>query len=68
MFSGIVEEAAKVTAIKRDGGNVHLTLSCSFVDELKIDQSVSHNGVCLTVVSLPGDGTYTVTAIHPAGR
>ena len=62
MFSGIVEEAAKVTAIKRDGGNVHLTLSCSFVDELKIDQSVSHNGVCLTVVSLPGDGTYTVTA------
>ena len=50
MFSGIVEEAAKVTAIKRDGGNVHLTLSCSFVDELKIDQSVSHNGVCLTVV------------------
>ena len=64
MFSGIVEEAAKVTAIKRDGGNVHLTLSCSFVDELKIDQSVSHNGVCLTVVSLPGDGTYTVTAIQ----
>ncbi|WP_303741559.1 riboflavin synthase [uncultured Muribaculum sp.] len=64
MFSGIVEEAAKVTAIKRDGGNVHLTLTCSFVDELKIDQSVSHNGVCLTVVSLPGDGTYTVTAIQ----
>lgn len=64
MFSGIVEEAAKVTAIKRDGGNVHLRLSCSFVDELKIDQSVSHNGVCLTVVSLPGDGTYTVTAIQ----
>ena len=65
MFSGIVEEAAKVTAIKRDGGNVHLTLSCSFVDELKIDQSVSHNGVCLTVVSLPGDGTYTV---RPRGK
>lgn len=64
MFSGIVEEAAQVVAIERDGGNVHLTLSCSFVDELKIDQSVAHNGVCLTVVSLPGDGTYTVTAIQ----
>ncbi|MBR1964170.1 MAG: riboflavin synthase [Muribaculaceae bacterium] len=64
MFSGIVEEAAQVVAIERDGGNVHLTLSCSFVDELRIDQSVAHNGVCLTVVSLPGDGTYTVTAIQ----
>lgn len=64
MFSGIVEEAAKVVAIVRDGGNVHLTLTCSFVDELKIDQSVSHNGVCLTVVSLLGDNTYTVTAIQ----
>ncbi|MBD5285520.1 MAG: riboflavin synthase [Bacteroides sp.] len=64
MFSGIVEEAAKVVAVKRDGGNVHLTLTCSFVDELKIDQSVSHNGVCLTVVALPGDNTYTVTAIQ----
>lgn len=64
MFSGIVEEAARVTAFERDGGNVHLTLTCSFVDELKIDQSISHNGVCLTVVSLPGDNTYTVTAIQ----
>ena len=64
MFSGIVEEAARVVKIERDGGNVHLTLTCSFVDELKIDQSVAHNGVCLTVVSLPGDGTYTVTAIQ----
>lgn len=64
MFSGIVEEAAKVVAIVRDGGNVHLTLTCSFVDELKIDQSVSHNGVCLTIVALPGDNTYTVTAIQ----
>ena len=64
MFSGIVEEAAHVVDIRRDGGNVHLTLACSFVDELKIDQSVSHNGVCLTVVSLPGDCTYTVTAIQ----
>ncbi|MDE7397566.1 MAG: riboflavin synthase [Muribaculum sp.] len=64
MFSGIVEEPARVVAVKRDGGNMHLTLSCSFVNELKIDQSVAHNGVCLTVVELPGDGTYTVTAIQ----
>jgi len=64
MFSGIVEETARVVRLQRDGGNLHLTLSCSFVDELKIDQSVSHNGVCLTVVALPGDGTYTVTAVQ----
>ena len=62
MFSGIVEEAAKVAAIKEDQGNVHLTVNCSFVNELKVDQSVSHNGVCLTVVAIEGD-TYTVTAI-----
>lgn len=64
MFSGIVEEAAKVVRLEKDADNLHITLACSFVDELKIDQSVSHNGVCLTVVALPGDGTYTVTAIH----
>lgn len=64
MFSGIVEEAAEVVALREDKGNLHLTMRCSFVDELKIDQSVSHNGVCLTVVALPGDGTYTVTAIQ----
>ncbi|MBQ9076228.1 MAG: riboflavin synthase [Muribaculaceae bacterium] len=64
MFSGIVEEAARVVAIDRDGGNVHITVDCSFAGELKIDQSVAHNGVCLTVVSLNGDGTYTVTAIQ----
>lgn len=63
MFSGIVEEAAKVVAIEHDKGNIHLTMECSFVDELKIDQSVSHNGVCLTVVSKT-DRTYTVTAIR----
>lgn len=62
MFSGIVEEAAKVVAVRNEDGNVHLTLTCSFVDELTIDQSISHNGVCLTVVSIDGD-TYTVTAI-----
>lgn len=64
MFSGIVEEAARVVAVEKDGGNVHLTLRCSFADELRIDQSVAHNGVCLTIVSLPGDGTYTVTAVQ----
>ncbi len=63
MFSGIVEEAAKVVAIEKDKSNLHLTLECSFVDELKIDQSISHNGVCLTVVDLT-DKTYTVTAIQ----
>ena len=64
MFSGIVEEAATVVAAERDGGNLQLTVRCSFVNELKIDQSVAHNGVCLTVVSLNPDETYTVTAIQ----
>lgn len=64
MFSGIVEEAAEVVRIERDGSNVHLTMKCSFTDELKIDQSVAHNGVCLTVVSLNDDNTYTVTAVQ----
>ncbi|MDR1763224.1 MAG: riboflavin synthase [Dysgonamonadaceae bacterium] len=63
MFSGIVEEAATVEKIVRDRGNIHLTLKCSFVNELKIDQSLAHNGVCLTVVAIDGD-TYTVTAIR----
>lgn len=64
MFSGIVEEASVVADVIRKDGNVDLKVRCSFVDELKIDQSVAHNGVCLTVVSIPGDGTYTVTAIQ----
>lgn len=64
MFSGIVEEAAKVVAVKDEDGNRHLTVKCSFADELKIDQSVAHNGVCLTVVELHPDNTYTVTAIQ----
>jgi len=64
MFSGIVEESARVVALRHDLDNLHITLECSFTDELKIDQSVAHNGVCLTVVALPGDGTYTVTAIR----
>jgi len=64
MFSGIVEEAGQVIAIEKDQENVHFTLTCSFVDDLKIDQSLSHNGVCLTVVKIDRSAkTYTVTAI-----
>lgn len=62
MFSGIVEETAKVVSLNKEGENLHITMECSFVNELKIDQSIAHNGVCLTVVSIEG-GTYTVTAI-----
>ncbi len=62
MFSGIVEECAKVVGIEKDRENVHFTLTCSFVGELGIDQSVSHNGVCLTVVKKTAD-TYVVTAM-----
>ncbi|RPH73549.1 riboflavin synthase, partial [bacterium] len=63
MFSGIIEEAAIVRDLSKDKENLHITLGCSFVDELKIDQSISHNGVCLTVVKKTAD-TYTVTAIQ----
>lgn len=62
MFSGIVEEAAKVVSIEKEKENLHITLSCSFAKNLRVDQSVSHNGVCLTVVKQHND-TYTVTAI-----
>lgn len=63
MFSGIIEEFATVTAIKHDRENIDFTLTCSFVGELKIDQSVAHNGVCLTVVDISTPDTYTVTAM-----
>jgi riboflavin synthase len=62
MFSGIVEEAATVTKLVKERENLHITLKCSFAGELKVDQSVSHNGVCLTVVGVTGT-EYTVTAI-----
>jgi riboflavin synthase len=62
MFSGIVEDAAIIRRLDYDKGNLHLTLECSFTGELKIDQSVAHNGVCLTVVNIEGN-QYTVTAI-----
>lgn len=63
MFSGIIEEAATVVDLKKEQSNLHITLRCSFTDQLKIDQSIAHNGVCLTVVSIDGE-TYTVTAIQ----
>ena len=62
MFSGIVEEFATVVDIKHDRENIDFSLKCSFCDELKIDQSIAHNGVCLTVVKIE-DGVYTVTAM-----
>ncbi len=63
MFSGIVEEAARVVAVEKKDGNVELTIRCSFAQELRIDQSVAHNGVCLTITSVDND-TYKVTAIQ----
>lgn len=63
MFTGIIETLGKVEKLEKEGGNLHLTLSSSITSELKVDQSVSHNGVCLTVVSLNKD-QYTVTAIE----
>ncbi|MHA6247862.1 riboflavin synthase [Pontibacter sp. CAU 1760] len=62
MFTGIIETLGRVTAIREENTNKHFTLTSSFTNELKIDQSVAHNGVCLTVVGINGD-TYTVTAI-----
>lgn len=62
MFSGIVEEAATVAVLEKENENLHIALECSFTNELKIDQSISHNGVCLTVIRKEGK-TYTVTAI-----
>lgn len=62
MFSGIVEEMATIVAIEKNQGNIDFTLKCSFVDQLAIDQSVAHNGVCLTVVAIK-NGCYTVTAM-----
>ena len=63
MFSGIIESTARVTALEKELDNLHLTMACPFARELKIDQSVAHNGVCLTVVRQQGD-EYTVTAMR----
>jgi riboflavin synthase len=62
MFSGIVEESGEVTDLKKEQSNLHITIKPSFINELKIDQSIAHNGTCLTVVDLKDD-SYTVTAI-----
>ncbi|CAA0165940.1 riboflavin synthase [Tenacibaculum maritimum] len=62
MFTGIIETLGVVTKTKIEAGNIHLTLQSNFTNELKIDQSVAHNGVCLTVIDIKGD-EYTVTAI-----
>ena len=62
MFTGIVEEIGKITQVKKTGDNLDISIKARMVPELKIDQSVSHNGVCLTVVSLTDD-EYTVTAV-----
>ncbi len=63
MFTGIIETLARVERIEKEGTNVHFTFSCSFTNELKIDQSVAHNGTCLTVIAIEGDN-YTLTAIE----
>lgn len=67
MFSGIVEAKGIVQDIVAEQSNLHLVISCPFTQELKIDQSVAHNGVCLTVVKIDGT-TYTVTAIDETLR
>ncbi|MBL4905677.1 MAG: riboflavin synthase [Flavobacteriaceae bacterium] len=62
MFTGIIESLGSITAISKEYENIHLTVKCEFTNELKIDQSVAHNGICLTVVAISED-EYTVTAI-----
>ncbi len=62
MFTGIIEELGEVTKLQREKDNLHITVRSSLSSELKIDQSLAHNGVCLTVVAL-GEGTHTITAI-----
>lgn len=62
MFTGIIEALGEVTKLEKEGSNLHITMSSPFTKELKIDQSVAHNGTCLTVIAIDGD-EYTVTAI-----
>ena len=63
MFTGIIEEIAEVVGLKKDGKNIHYSFESDITNELKIDQSIAHNGVCLTVVDIDTD-VYTVTAIN----
>ena len=67
MFTGIIETLGTITSIEEEGDNVHFTLSSNFTNELQSDQSVAHNGVCLTVIAIEGN-TYTVTAIKQTMR
>lgn len=62
MFTGIIENTGTVTTLKKDAANLHISIKSSITDELKIDQSVAHNGVCLTVIAIE-NSIYTVTAI-----
>jgi riboflavin synthase len=62
MFTGIIETIGRLTKLEVEGSNMHFTFTCSIADQLKVDQSLAHNGVCLTVVQLDKD-SYTVTAI-----
>lgn len=63
MFTGIIETTGLVEKIEKNGGNINFTLSCSFVNELKVDQSLAHNGCCLTIVEI-NNNTYVVNAIN----
>ena len=63
MFTGIIETLGYITSLKKDQGNLHITVASNFWHELKVDQSVAHNGVCLTVIALE-EGTHEVTAIE----
>ena len=63
MFTGIIESLGQVAKLEKEGGNLHITIKAGIANELKIDQSIAHNGVCLTVVGVNGDN-YTVTAIQ----
>lgn len=67
MFTGIVEATGTVTGLRKENGNLHISVSAGFLPELKIDQSVAHNGACLTVVAI-GTDAYTVTAIDETLR
>ncbi len=62
MFTGIIESIGEIVSLEKEGGNLHITIKAPFTEELQVDQSVAHNGVCLTVVALDGNN-YTITAI-----
>tara|TARA_B100000214_G_scaffold267281_1_gene198125 strand:+ start:3747 stop:4325 length:579 start_codon:yes stop_codon:yes gene_type:complete len=63
MFTGIIEEIAEVVALKKEGKNIHFSLKSNMSSELKVDQSLAHNGVCLTVIEIQ-DNIYKVTAVN----